>query len=188
MSVPARIALIDHAGLCVLFDALFAGPENTRLVHGGEEPVYRPADAQCSWHRIVFRHDYVSSALHEIAHWCIAGPQRRLHEDYGYWYSPDGRSPERQAEFESLEVKPQALEWIFSRACGLSFRPSIDNLNGAPADAAGFALAIQREVHRRCQEGLVGRAGRFHAELAARSGRRASLHEGDFGLDPAWLA
>jgi elongation factor P hydroxylase len=188
MSLPARGAPLDHLALCALFDALFSGQENTRLVHGGEEPVYLPADAQCGWHRIVFRHDYVASALHEIAHWCVAGPERRLLPDYGYWYSPDGRSAERQAQFESLEPRPQALEWIFSQACGLPFRPSIDNLDGAPADAAGFARAIQSEVHRRCREGLPERARRFHAALAQRSGLGARLYEADFKLDPAWLA
>jgi elongation factor P hydroxylase len=108
--------------------------------------------------------------------------------DYGYWYAPDGRSAERQAQFESLEPRPQALEWIFSKACGLPFRPSIDNLDGSPADAAGFARAIQSEVHRRCREGLPERARGFHAALAQRSGLGARLYEADFELDPAWLA
>ncbi|GAM69307.1 transporting ATPase [Vibrio sp. JCM 19236] len=26
--------------------------------------------------------------MHEIAHWCVAGPKRRLLEDFGYWYEP----------------------------------------------------------------------------------------------------
>ena len=58
----------DCDALCALFDALFLESENTRLVKGGEEPVYLPADAGCAEHRVVFRLDYVPSALHEIAH------------------------------------------------------------------------------------------------------------------------
>lgn len=188
MNASVRAGGMDHLSLCALFDALFRESENTILLHGGDEPVYLPADAQEVYHRIVFRHDYVSSALHEIAHWCIAGPERRLRVDYGYWYSPDGRSVARQAEFEALEARPQALEWIFSRACGMRFRPSIDNLDGTPADAAGFARAIQREVHSRCHHGLSGRAARFHAALAARSGVSLALSPEAFALDPAWLA
>lgn len=188
MSAPARGAPIDHLTLCSVFDALFSVTENTRLVHGAEEPVYLPADAGFAWHRIVFRHDYASSALHEVAHWCIAGPARRLLADYGYWYSPDGRSAARQAEFEALEARPQALEWIFSTACGLRFRPSIDNLDGSPADASAFALAIRHEALLRCREGLSGRAALFHAALARWSGRDPALRESDFRLDPAWLA
>lgn len=187
MSAAAAVAAPDHRALCALFDALFLDDENTCLVSCGDEPVYLPADARFPRHRIIFRHDYVSSALHEVAHWCVAGPERRLLHDYGYWYAPDGRSAERQAEFERVEAKPQALEWIFSRACGLVFRPSIDNLDGAPADPAGFARAIQREVHRRCTQGLPPRAGRFHAALAARSGVDAGFSARDFPLDPAWL-
>lgn len=186
MNAAARTRAIDHLSLCDLFDTLFLASENTRLFHGGDEPVYLPADAH-SPHRIVFRHDYVASALHEVAHWCIAGPERRRQVDYGYWYSPDGRSTERQAEFEALEAKPQALEWIFSRACGLRFRPSIDNLSGAAADVAGFAQGILVEVHRRCRNGLPPRAARFHAALAVRCGASPTLHADAFSIDPAWL-
>ena len=187
MSGAVAAPALDHRALCALFDSLFLGDENTCLVPGGEEPVYLPADARFHHHRIVFRHDYVASALHEVAHWCVAGPERRLLPDYGYWYAPDGRSVRQQADFERVEARPQALEWIFSRACGLVFRPSIDNLDGAPADPAGFAHAILREVHRRCEEGLPPRAGRFYAALAARSGVAAGLSADMFVLDPAWL-
>ena len=75
--VPWR-AIESCAELCQIFDALFLATENTRLLPGGEEPVYLPADASCAHDRIVFRHDYVASALHEIAHWCIAGAARQL--------------------------------------------------------------------------------------------------------------
>ena len=69
-------------------------------------PIYLPADAAHPRHRIIFARGFYASALHEpeIAHWCIAGEQRRLLElittDYGYWYEPDGRDAITQAAFE----------------------------------------------------------------------------------------
>ncbi len=169
----------DCDALCALFDALFLESENTRLVKGGEEPVYLPADAGCAEHRVVFRLDYVPSALHEIAHWCIAGPARRLLVDYGYWYDPDGRDAATQREFERLEARPQALEWLLNEACGMRFRPSIDNLDGASGDLRAFAAAIAREAAAWCANGLPPRAARLHAALAARFGGRATLRPED---------
>jgi len=81
--------------------------------------------------QIISTRDYFSSILHEVSHWCIAGPQRRKLVDFGYWYEPDGRSEIKQKEFELVEVKPQALEWLFTEACGIKFRLSVDNLEQA---------------------------------------------------------
>ena len=98
-----------------------------RLVGGFEEPLYLPAtDDRAA--EIRFRSDYPSSALHEVAHWCLAGARRRALEDYGYWYEAD-RGATAQRAFESVEAKPQALEWVFSRAVGCAFRVSADNLS-----------------------------------------------------------
>ena len=169
----------DCDALCTLFDELFLASENTRLVQGGDEPVYLPADAGCPEHRIVFRLDYAPSALHEIAHWCIAGAARRQLLDYGYWYSPDGRDAPTQREFERLEARPQALEWLLNEACGMRFRPSVDNLHGAPGDLPAFAAAIAREAAAYCVNGLPPRAARLHAALAARFGGRATLRPED---------
>ena len=82
-----------------LFDDLFLHTESTLLVGGGDEPLYIPATVANTPHQLVFRQNFVSSALHEIAHWCIAGKQRRLQRDFGYWYQPDGRSIDQQAQF-----------------------------------------------------------------------------------------
>jgi release factor glutamine methyltransferase len=38
----------------------------------------------------------------------VAGKERRKLEDFGYWYEPDGRSEERQRDFEKVEVKPRS--------------------------------------------------------------------------------
>ena len=70
-----------------LFRATFFHSYATVLEGGADEPVYRPGNP----HRICYTRDYFRSALHEIAHWCVAGPRRRRLDDYGYWYAPDGR-------------------------------------------------------------------------------------------------
>jgi hypothetical protein len=171
-TAAVRGPIRDCAELCALFDALFLATENTRLLPGGEEPVYLPADATHPHHRIVFRHDYVASALHEIAHWCIAGRARRAQVDYGYWYAPDGRDTAAQRAFERIEARPQALEWILSEACGLAFRPSIDNLSGAAGDTEAFAQAIADAADVLLREGLPPRAARLHAALLQRCGTR----------------
>ena len=48
--------------------------------------------------------------------------------DYGYWYVADGRDSSQQDAFFAAEVKPQALEWLFSVACGYPFAVSVDNV------------------------------------------------------------
>ena len=85
----------------------------------------------------------LGGALHEVAHWCVAGPRRRCLDDYGYWYAPDGRDAAAQAEFLRVEVRPQALEALFCAACNHPFRVSLDNLDGDPGDEARFAADVQ---------------------------------------------
>lgn len=125
---------------------------------GTGEPVYLPATDEQPLHQIVFAHGYFNSALHELAHWCLAGEQRRRLEDYGYWYCPDGRNAEQQAAFEQVEVKPQALEWWLAAACGRRFRTSRDNLGGEATDDRPFRTAVQLQARRYHNEGLPERA------------------------------
>jgi elongation factor P hydroxylase len=175
------------ARLIHLFDALFFQTHHTRLVNGllypefGGEPLYLPVGYDgVPYARIVFAHGYFSSALHEVAHWCIAGGQRRQQVDFGYWYVPDGRSIEQQEIFQKVEVKPQSLEWIFHRACGRRFCVSIDNLSG-PADtfsaqsAEAFKQAVQAQTIEYLQKGLPERARLFSEKLAEAFGGVDSL-------------
>lgn len=155
----------DPRDLIRLFDATFAESENTVLVWGGDEPIYLPADADTPRHRIVFAHGFFASALHEIAHWCIAGPQRRRLVDYGYWYEPDGRDERQQAQFERVEARPQAVEWGLSLSAGFPFRVSVDNLSGIPVDRAGFQRRVHAELRRCWREGFPPRARQFMAAL-----------------------
>lgn len=136
------------------------------------EPVYLPADNECPFHRIVFAHGFFASALHEVAHWCIAGAKRRRLVDYGYWYAPDGRDTDQQAEFERVEAKPQSIEWAFSIACGFPFRVSVDNLSGIDADRDAFTRKVHAELLRYAQVGFPPRAQRFIDALSAHYGCR----------------
>lgn len=86
--------------------------------------------------------------MHEISHWCIAGAQRRILPDLGYWYAPDGRTAEQQRLFEQVEVKPQALEWLFAQACLRPFRVSLDNLTGAAGNGTLFKDHVFAQVQR----------------------------------------
>jgi len=155
----------DPGDLIHLFNTCFADAYHTRLVRGEDEPVYLPKDDQCAHHRIVFAHGFFSSALHECAHWLIAGEARRNQEDYGYWYVPDGRDAAQQRLFEHVEVKPQALEWLLSRAAKYRFQFSLDNLSGAPADIDAFQQKVYRQAQAYVYQGLPKRARTFHAAL-----------------------
>ncbi|WP_232525233.1 elongation factor P hydroxylase [Motilimonas pumila] len=152
----------QYTDLIRIFNDCFLASHNTMLVAGESEPIYLPADGDCKVHRIIFAHGFFTSALHEIAHWCVAGPQRRLIEDYGYWYAPDGRDAEQQKAFESVEVRPQAYEWILSQSCGLGFNVSADNLSGIAIDR----LAFQHRVHDEVSQILIAGLNPRMAQLS----------------------
>lgn len=165
----------DCRDLIHLFDQTFLKSHSTRLCGGAAEPLYQPAGSAGDVHRIWFTRDYFASALHEVAHWCVAGSERRLREDYGYWYAPDGRTDAEQALFERVEVRPQALEWLFSRAAGWRFRPSADNLTANRGPSETFRQAIHAQVRRFCQEGVSPRVGAFLAALVGFYGTAESV-------------
>jgi elongation factor P hydroxylase len=150
-----------------LFDGLFLPTYRTRLVRGCDEPLYLPADDEVPYHRVIFAHDFYASALHEISHWCIAGARRRQLEDYGYWYLPDGRDAEQQRAFEAAELAPQALESLFSAACGLHFNVSVDNLGDVEVDRDAFAARVAARAADFEAQGLPRRAEAFRSTLAA---------------------
>ncbi|XQW83933.1 elongation factor P hydroxylase [Thalassotalea piscium] len=172
-----------YQDLVTLFEETFFNQYNTRLVKGEAEPVYLPANEQCQYHQVVFAHGYYSSALHEIAHWCIAGQSRRLLEDYGYWYLPDGRNREQQNKFEHVEIKPQALEWAFCVAANKSFNVSADNLNGCEVDTTQFRLNVYQQVQRYLKEGFPKRAQQFIDALANHYQVNVPLTLSQFELD-----
>lgn len=161
--------------IVALFDGVFLNSYQTRLIKGGDEPLYRPATAPIPYHQVIFARGFFSSALHEISHWCIAGEKRRQLEDYGYWYLPDGRNAEQQVAFESAEIAPQALEYLFTQACGRNFHVSVDNLAGdEPVDREAFHKKVMARVERYECEGLPLRAKAFCHALNAYYQQRVS--------------
>lgn len=153
------------SGLEEIFAEKFYSTYKTRLVGGAAEPLYTPAFNADENSRIYYREDFFSSALHEISHWCIAGDKRRLQEDFGYWYVEDGRSDTDQAAFESVEVKPQALELLFSLAANYRFQVSVDNLNGSTNTVEQFQQSVFQQALRYCNNGLPHRASIFFKAL-----------------------
>lgn len=179
----------DYRDLIRIFDNCFFETYNTRLVRGGDEPSYQPADTTRSYHAIFFAHGFFSSALHECAHWLLAGYKRRQLEDFGYWYVPDDlRTAAEQAAFLKMEVKPQALEWILSQATAYRFRVSIDNLNGTPTDTTQFKESVYHQVLHYCQQGLPPRAAYFYEQLSLFFKTPNRLHADYFALsDLDWF-
>jgi elongation factor P hydroxylase len=153
-----------------LFGDCFFRSHQTLLQGGANEPLYQPGSAQADAHHIHYREDFFASALHEVAHWCVAGEQRRLLADYGYWYAPDGRDESLQKDFERVEVKPQAIEWHFALACQRPFRISNDNLSLQPGSSDGFVEAVCEQARSYATEGLPARARQFRAALALNFG------------------
>lgn len=171
-SNPERVRF-SSARLERVFARCFHKQYNARLLGGAAEPAYLPAQRQGEENRLLYRADYFASALHETAHWCIAGRARRRLEDFGYWYAGDGRSADRQRAFESVEDKPQALEWFFALACGWQFRVSVDNLDpvsGAIPDTAPFRRRILSRALYWRQRGLPPRAEVFYHALCREFG------------------
>ena len=156
-----------------LFRDCFLDEFQTCLEGGAPEPLYSPSstphrDPHRDPHRVLYREDFFASALHEVAHWCLAGARRRKLEDYGYWYAADGRSLADQSEFEKVEARPQAIEWILSEACAFEFHLSADNLEGGLGATAIFERAVRRQKERALAEGLPPRAECFRMALVRR--------------------
>ena len=154
-----------------VFNGLFAASTQTVMMGGGAEPLYLPAtDDQPA--RLVFTRDYASSALHEAAHWCIAGAARRRQIDYGYHYAAPPRTALQRQRFFNLELRCQATELLFSTAARQPFRVSIDDLD-TPHDgamqisAADFATDVYAEATAMSARGLPSRAARLRDALAA---------------------
>ena len=172
-----------YEDLINIFNSCFLTTHNTVLVKGEDEPIYLPATETQPHHSIFFAHGFFASALHECSHWLIAGEQRRTLVDFGYWYEPDGRTSSQQTLFQSVEVKPQAIEWILSKATGYRFRTSIDNLNGGESDTYAFQLAVYEQVKTYSQEGLSERAEIFRLALCHFYGTTPLLKIEDFDIE-----
>lgn len=167
-----------------IFNHTFQAEYETELMCCETEPLYRPRSATQPYHQIVFAHGFYASALHEVAHWCIAGADRRKLLDYGYWYQPDGRNAEEQRVFEQVEVKPQALEWIFSLSAGFKFNFSADNLDGDITISTHFKERVHQQVEAYFNDHLPCRAKRFSQALLEFYRPDRPLHISEFNYYP----
>lgn len=150
-----RSAVLHHE-IARRFNQRFA--RDTVLIGGAEEPLYLPRAAGRPA-IIRYTHDYPQSALHEVAHWCLAGDARRLLRDYGYWYQPPPRSEPDQSRFFAVESRVQGLELLFALAAGVRFHVSADNPGDDPEGRVGrFAAAVRTEAVARLAHGPRGRA------------------------------
>ena len=156
---------LDAHHVIRVFNQEFAESDTTELIGGAAEPYYEPG----SLNRIYFRADYVRSALHEVAHWCVAGRRRRDLPDYGYWYSPDGRHADQQQAFFVVEARPQAIERRFCEVAGIPFSSSVDNVGVhiEPQQLRRFEARIQAWCDQFERTGLPPRAARFVTALQA---------------------
>ena len=169
----------------MVFARCFAHKNNTVLAGGYDEPLYKPASKAEGSHCLRYREDFFASALHEVAHWCIAGSSRRLQTDFGYWYTPDGRTETQQKAFERVEYKPQALEWFFSIACGFPFQISADNLHGEsnnPNAGKAFELNVIQQANTWCRQGLPADGAIFFRALNQEFDTSPDLEALDFSL------
>ena len=154
--------------ICEIFNSGVGERYGTVIRGGRDEPLFLP---RCdSVDEIYFTNNFASSALHEIAHWCIAGAERRKVIDYGYWYK-ENRTEEEQLQFESLEIRPQALEWIFSEAAGVRFRVSLDNFERMTGDCFEFRASVREEA-RNLVPLVNERASLFLSDLVSVSGNK----------------
>ncbi|MDX2321577.1 MAG: elongation factor P hydroxylase [Moritella sp.] len=162
-----------YQDLIGIFNRTFSSEFNTQLVKGGDEPIYMPANTDfeqylsCAYHRIIFAHGFFASGLHEISHWLVAGLARHQLVDFGYWYIADGRNAQQQAEFEKVEIVPQAIEWIICVAAGYQYRVSADNLSGIVIDRLAFQHKIHTQVQAYLDNGLSVRTQALVAALQA---------------------
>ena len=165
MSKSNPDALPDH-WLETVFLQSVGRAFNTILKGGAEEPLYIPA-RRSQPAEIHYRQDYLRSALHEVAHWCLAGAARRRRPDYGYWYAPDGRNSVQQDAFFAVEARPQALEHCFCDQLAVPFSVSIDNPGAVLEEGvvADFERRVQLERAQFLENGLPGRAMRFAEAL-----------------------
>ena len=155
MRRPMRLPMRDDE-IAWRFNAACSRSHGTVLIGGALEPLYLPAQGLRPA-VIRYTRDYAQSALHELAHWCLAGPRRRSRVDYGYWYLPPPRSPLQQRRFEAVETPVQGLELILAVATGVRFHVSPDNPGAAHADFVDFERRIFESATRRLSAGLNSR-------------------------------
>ena len=152
---------MNHDDVAIRFNRTFGLSHQTVLVGGAPEPLYPPGGRRAR-SIIRYRQDFTLSALHEVAHWCIASTVRRGCRDYGYWYQPPPRDEAMQAKFFAVELRVQALESLFAATCGALFRVSADDVGRSSID---FEQAVASAARQLASNGLSSRAEQFRTAL-----------------------
>ncbi len=142
--------------LSQLLNKNYLNAYNTEIIGGFDEPFYKAFEGGKPA-QIQFSYDYIRSALHELAHWCVAGKERRKQDDYGYWYAADGRNQQQQNEFFKVEIKPQAIEWAFSIVLAVPFEASIDNLGTQVEGVEEFNHNLKKQLNEYVAKGFPKR-------------------------------
>ena len=161
-----------------VFAEVFGTEQDLVCLCGGfAEPAYLPASclpASCSpggdrrAAEVRYTLDYPASALHEAAHWLLAGQRRRNLPDYGYWYVSEPRPAAVQRAFLRVESRVQALESWLCEAAGLEFRASVDDFRMPEAAIAAFERRVLSRAARLTRDDAWPPAAkRFYAGLVA---------------------
>lgn len=163
---------LHHLHIAQIFNQCFRSSYATEMKGGADEPHYLPA-AGGQYAQLHYREDFAASALHEAAHWCIAGVRRRLMEDFGYAYLTPPRDDQQQLRFFAFEVRNQSLESLFAAAAGNHFDVSADNPTW---DLTEFRAQVgaQREATRQWLQSDAGERARTFIEalsIASSAGR-----------------
>ena len=156
--------MLDDQQIVAVFNDCFRATFAVELSGGASEPLYTPAaDGQPA--KLAYRENFAASALHEAAHWCLAGETRRQQVDLGLDYIPPPRSPSQQLAFQHAEERTQALESVFAEAAGVKFTVSTDNLDWSDAEFEDRVLARRKDLRSWMQSPAGERAAIFYKAL-----------------------
>ncbi|MEH6445639.1 MAG: elongation factor P hydroxylase [Oceanospirillaceae bacterium] len=136
---------------CQYLISAFAKILPTLTIQGGAQEPFYEAPTESANAILYFRDNYPRSLLHELSHFCLAGNRRRSLDDFGYWYSPCGRTAEEQLKFELVEARPQGLEKVICEVIGIHFSPSLDDFSGRPPSEL-FLLNLEKAYQEMCLE------------------------------------
>lgn len=164
---PVSGVLPTHQALARVFNLRFGERYNVVCVGGFAQPEYLPADQTQGAAQLGYTQDYAASALHEIAHWCIAGTRRLALADFGYDYLPPPRDKRIQQRFFALEYKVQLLEAWFALGTGVRFVASADNFECTQIAYDVFAQKIADALALPSMLKIPLRAQQFTNALAA---------------------
>ena len=165
---------LSHSEVAAVFNCTFS--DHSVVMHGEyREPMYIPGMDVAE---LRYTLDHTALALHEAAHWCIAGRRRRRNTDYGYFYEPPPRSGMHRVRFEDVDIEAQSVEVLLAEAAGSQFQPSSDDVDVPLFLLEAFSSRILERARERRQVGLPKRADKFRVALWLERNRTRMLMSG----------